>query len=96
MTILQATGLDRVNPAQGGVRGMRIVASGLLVIMAALYLFARAQEAPGASTGWGYLRAFAEAAMVGGLARILLSDGPNGVRGISVSGSDDPANSRCS
>ncbi|WP_340315705.1 DUF445 domain-containing protein [Rhizorhabdus argentea] len=68
MTILQATGLDRFNPAQGGVRGMRVVASGLLVIMAALYLFARAHEATGASAGWGYLRAFAEAAMVGGLA----------------------------
>ena len=68
MNILQATGLDRFNPAQGGVRGMRIVASGLLVIMAALYLFARAQEAPSAFGGWGYLRAFAEAAMVGGLA----------------------------
>ena len=68
MNLLQATGLDRFNPAQGGVRGMRIVASGLLVIMAGLYLFARAHEATGAAIGWGYLRAFAEAAMVGGLA----------------------------
>ena len=66
MNLLQATGLDRFNPAQGGVRGMRIVASGLLVIMAGLYLVARAHE--GAGIGWGYLRAFAEAAMVGGLA----------------------------
>ena len=47
---------------------MRIVASGLLVIMAGLYLVARGQEEPGAAMGWGYLRAFAEAAMVGGLA----------------------------
>lgn len=47
---------------------MRIVASGLLVIMAALYLIARAHEAPHAFAGWGYLRAFSEAAMVGGLA----------------------------
>jgi len=68
MNILQASGLDRFNPAQGGVRGMRVVASGLLLIMAGLYLAARAQEAPGAAIGWGYLRAFAEAAMVGGLA----------------------------
>ena len=68
MNLLQATGLDRFNPAQGGVRGMRIVASGLLVIMAGLYFVARAHEEPGASIGWGYLRAFAEAAMVGGLA----------------------------
>lgn len=68
MNLLQATGLDRFNPAQGGVRGMRIVASGLLVIMAGLYLLARSQEGPGTAIGWGYLRAFAEAAMVGGLA----------------------------
>jgi uncharacterized membrane-anchored protein YjiN (DUF445 family) len=68
MNLLQATGLDRFNPAQGGVRGMRIVASGLLVIMAGLYLLARAHEEPGAAVAWGYLRAFAEAAMVGGLA----------------------------
>ena len=68
MNLLQATGLDRFNPAQGGVRGMRVVASGLLVIMAGLYLFARRHEGPEAAAGWGYLRAFAEAAMVGGLA----------------------------
>ena len=68
MNLLQASGLDRFNPAQGGVRGMRIVASGLLVIMAALYLFARSHEAADAHAAWGYLRAFAEAAMVGGLA----------------------------
>jgi uncharacterized membrane-anchored protein YjiN (DUF445 family) len=36
--------------------------------MAGLYLLARAHEAPDAFAGWGYLRAFAEAAMVGGLA----------------------------
>ncbi|MBO9379809.1 DUF445 family protein [Sphingomonas histidinilytica] len=68
MNLFQAIGLDRFNPAQGGVRGMRVVASGLLVIMAGLYLLARSHEAPGAAVGWGYLRAFAEAAMVGGLA----------------------------
>src|SRR5262245_2266103 len=66
MNLFQATGLDRFNPAQGGVRGMRIVASGLLVLMAVLYLAARAHQ--GSSIGWSYLRAFAEAAMVGGLA----------------------------
>ena len=68
MNIFQATGLDRFNPAQGGVRGMRVVASGLLVLMAGLYLLARSHEAPGEPAAWGYLRAFAEAAMVGGLA----------------------------
>jgi uncharacterized membrane-anchored protein YjiN (DUF445 family) len=68
MNLLTATGLDRFNPAQGGVRGMRIVATGLLILMAGLYLLARSHEAPGAYPAWGYLRAFAEAAMVGGLA----------------------------
>ena len=67
MGLFARTGLDRFNPAQGGARGMRIVATGLLVAMAAVYLLARAQEIGGAP-GWGYVRAFAEAAMVGGLA----------------------------
>jgi uncharacterized membrane-anchored protein YjiN (DUF445 family) len=66
MNILARTGLDRFNPAQGGVRGMRIVATGLLIAMAAIYLVARAHES--SHPAWGYLRAFAEAAMVGGLA----------------------------
>jgi uncharacterized membrane-anchored protein YjiN (DUF445 family) len=59
-------GLDRFNPAQGGVRGMRIAATGLLIVMAAIFLLARSQEAP--DNYWGFVRAFAEAAMVGGLA----------------------------
>lgn len=66
MSFLERTGLDRFNPAQGGVRGMRVIAGGLLVVMAALFLFARTQEA--IHPGWGFVRAFAEAAMVGGLA----------------------------
>ncbi|HEX8444988.1 MAG TPA: DUF445 domain-containing protein [Sphingomonas sp.] len=45
---------------------MRIVATGLLVSMAALYGLTRWLEPQHA--GWGYVRAFAEAAMVGGLA----------------------------
>jgi uncharacterized membrane-anchored protein YjiN (DUF445 family) len=68
MNLLTATGLDRFNPAQGGVKGMRIVATGLLILMAALYLLARAHEGPATYPAWGFLRAFAEAAMVGGLA----------------------------
>ena len=53
------------SPPPGLVR-MRIVATGLLVVMAALYLVARSlvDQHP----GFGYLRSFAEAAMVGGLA----------------------------
>ncbi|HTG38807.1 DUF445 domain-containing protein [Sphingomonas sp.] len=45
---------------------MRRIATGLLVAMAVLFFVARA-HAQG-STGWGYAQAFAEAAMVGGLA----------------------------
>lgn len=66
MNLLARTGLDRFNPAQGGVRGMRIVATGLLVAMAALYVLARSLER--GDNVWGFVRAFAEAAMVGGLA----------------------------
>jgi uncharacterized membrane-anchored protein YjiN (DUF445 family) len=51
------------NPA---VRRMRLVATLLLVAMAGLFLLARWMEP--AHPAWGYLRAFAEAAMVGGLA----------------------------
>ncbi len=52
--------------ATGGARGMRIVATGLLVVMAGVFVAVRAL-APDAG-GWSYVRAFAEAAMVGGLA----------------------------
>jgi uncharacterized membrane-anchored protein YjiN (DUF445 family) len=45
---------------------MRAIATGLLLAMAALFLLARRLE-PGAP-GFGFLRAFTEAAMVGGLA----------------------------
>lgn len=48
------------------LKTMRRVAGGLLVLMALLYLVAVTQQHQ--SPAWGYLRAFAEAAMVGGLA----------------------------
>jgi uncharacterized membrane-anchored protein YjiN (DUF445 family) len=53
-------------PNGGGPRQMRIVATGLLVLMAGLFLLARSQEP--VHPGWGFVRSFAEAAMVGGLA----------------------------
>src|SRR5215217_7234004 len=53
-------------PNGHGSRQMRIVATGLLVLMAGVYFLARAMEP--AAPGWGFARAFAEAAMVGGLA----------------------------
>jgi uncharacterized membrane-anchored protein YjiN (DUF445 family) len=66
MSLLERSGLDRFNPAQGGVRGMRIIATGSLVAMAALFLIANQFDEH--SLTWGFVKAFAEAAMVGGLA----------------------------
>ena len=57
---------QRLRPTQGGVRQMRILATGLLVAMAGLFFLARALTP--VHPVWGYIRAFAEAAMVGGLA----------------------------
>lgn len=48
------------------LRTMRLVAGGLLVLMGLTYLLAVTRLDHG--VGWGYVRAFAEAAMVGGLA----------------------------
>jgi len=58
--------LARFNPAQPGAAGMKAAATGLLFVMAAVFAIARAFEP---LHPWlGYLKAFAEAAMVGGLA----------------------------
>ena len=58
--------LSRFNPAQPGAAGMKRVATGLLVVMAAVFAATRAfeQQYPWLS----FVKAFAEAAMVGGLA----------------------------
>jgi uncharacterized membrane-anchored protein YjiN (DUF445 family) len=58
--------LSRFNPAQPGAQGMKVVATGLLVVMAAVFFVARAFEH--GYPGLGYVKSFAEAAMVGGLA----------------------------
>src|SRR4051794_4149917 len=58
--------LARFNPAQPGARGMKIAATGLLVVMAAVFAGARALEPH--YPALAYVKAFAEAAMVGGLA----------------------------
>ena len=58
--------LSRFNPAQPGTQGMKVLATGLLVVMAAVFAIARALQP---TYPWlGYVKAFAEAAMVGGLA----------------------------
>ena len=66
MSLIERTGLVRFNPAQGGVRGMRIIATGMLVAMAILFLIANQLDER--YVVWGFVKAFAEAAMVGGLA----------------------------
>src|SRR5213075_2893651 len=57
---------SRFNPAQPGAQGMKVVATGLLVVMAAAFAATRALQH--AYPALGYVKAFAEAAMVGGLA----------------------------
>jgi uncharacterized membrane-anchored protein YjiN (DUF445 family) len=56
----------RFNPVQPGARGMKLAATGLLLVMAVIFLAARGYEE--VWPGLGYVKAFAEAAMVGGLA----------------------------
>lgn len=56
----------RREPAPPGLRRMRFIATGLLVAMAVVYFVARHYEP--AYPAIGFVRAFAEAAMVGGLA----------------------------
>src|SRR3954469_2416951 len=58
--------LSRFNPAQPGTQGMKVIATGLLVVMAAVFATARAFEHQ--YPALPYVKAFAEAAMVGGLA----------------------------
>ena len=58
--------LSRFNPTQPGAQGMKVAATGLLIVMAAVFVVARAYQP--AYPWLSYLKAFAEAAMVGGLA----------------------------
>ena len=57
---------ERLPSTPNGVRQMRVIATGLLVAMAGLFFVASALVE--FHPFWGYVRAFAEAAMVGGLA----------------------------
>jgi uncharacterized membrane-anchored protein YjiN (DUF445 family) len=58
--------LTRLSPVQGGATRMYAVAAGLLILMAAIYITARIFEPVHPAVG--FVKAFAEAAMVGGLA----------------------------
>ncbi|WP_407695437.1 DUF445 domain-containing protein [Sphingomonas edaphi] len=62
----QPPALARFNPVQPGAVGMKAAATGLLVVMAGVFLATRYFEP--AYPWLGYVKAFAEAAMVGGLA----------------------------
>ncbi len=66
----EAASINRSGTSSGRIadpaRQMRLFATILLLLMAALFLAARQLEP--IDPAWGYLRAFAEAAMVGGLA----------------------------
>ena len=66
MMAMTNAALSRFNPVQPGAQGMKVVATGLLVAMAAVFALTRALE-PGYPL-LGYVKSFAEAAMVGGLA----------------------------
>ena len=66
MKPMASTAFSRFNPAQPGAQGMKVVATGLLVVMAAVFFATRAFQP--AYPWLGYVKAFAEAAMVGGLA----------------------------
>ncbi len=60
------TALSRFNPAQPGTAGMKAAATGILLVMAGIFLAARHFQP---DYPWlGFVKAFAEAAMVGGLA----------------------------
>src|SRR5689334_11645764 len=66
MKPMASTAFSRFNPAQPGAQGMKVVATGLLVVAAAVFAVTRLLEP---QYPWlGYVKAFAEAAMVGGLA----------------------------
>ena len=58
--------LSRLTLAQPGAAGMKAAATGLLVVMAILFVAARLAEPTYPAASW--IKAFAEAAMVGGLA----------------------------
>jgi uncharacterized membrane-anchored protein YjiN (DUF445 family) len=59
-------GLNRLQTAQRGARGMRVLATAMLAGMAAVFIAATGLT--DMHPAWGFVRAFAEAAMVGGIA----------------------------
>ncbi|HEX9933387.1 MAG TPA: DUF445 domain-containing protein [Allosphingosinicella sp.] len=66
MSFGERSGPTRFNPAQKGARGIRVLATAMLAGMAALFI--AATQLDDVHPAWGFVRAFAEAAMVGGVA----------------------------
>src|SRR3954451_18972353 len=66
MSLFRRPGPGRLAPVQGGARGMRALATAMLAGMAAIFIAATRLDH--LHPAWGYVKAFAEAAMVGGLA----------------------------
>jgi uncharacterized membrane-anchored protein YjiN (DUF445 family) len=59
-------GPARLNPSQGNARNMRLFATAMLAAMAAIFLAATRLDH--LHPAWGFVRAFAEAGLVGGIA----------------------------
>ena len=66
MSLLETPGIGRHSLGPAGYKGMRRAATGMLVAMAAVFLLA--DHFDQVHPAWGFVKAFAEAAMVGGLA----------------------------
>src|SRR3954462_10491713 len=65
MSLFRRSGLSRFSPAQSA-RGMRALATAMLAGMAAIFI--AATQLDHLHPAWGFVRAFAEAGLVGGIA----------------------------
>src|ERR1700716_1987595 len=65
MSLFRRSGLSRFSPAQSA-RGMRALATAMLAGMAAIFIAATRLDH--LHPAWGFVRAFAEAGLVGGIA----------------------------
>src|SRR5205809_3388725 len=65
MSLFRRSGLSRFSPAQSA-RGMRTLATAMLAGMAAIFIAATRLDH--LHPAWGFVRAFAEAGLVGGIA----------------------------
>jgi len=66
MSLFRRPGPGRLAPVQGGARGMRALATAMLAGMAAIFIAATRLDH--LHPAWGFVRAFAEAGLVGGVA----------------------------